>query len=182
MRARKGNKEEQQDPFEDGQPPGYHYNRQDRLSLSTAARFPDRGRGIFHKNRTLLIILLDLIIVLIIGVFLMRFLYAQVNRADLEGYSIVLRGTGSDDVVIAMLLITNRGADRKSERRVYARFSLVRNPDEEESTYVSGLAPRGEDEERILRATLPVSESSKVLYGEIRIGEAKVRLSTGLEP
>jgi hypothetical protein len=174
----KAGKEQKPDPFKEEQPPGYHYSRKDRLSLPTAPRFPERGGGIFRKNRTLLILLLDLVIVMILGVFLMRFLYAQVNRADLEGYSVVLRGLRSQEVVIATLTVSNRLSD--SEQRIFVRFSLVRNPGEEDSTYVSGSAPGARGEERILRATLPAADSPKVLYAEVRIGDTRRRLSTGL--
>jgi hypothetical protein len=185
MRLGKGKNKQRPDPFKDEQPPGYHYSRQDRLSMATAPRFRERGGGIFRRNRTLLIILLDLVIVLILGVFLVRFLYAQVNRANLEGYSVVLRGARSEGVVVATLSITNTAAASTAEQSVFARFSLVRNPDEEDSTYVSGPVPREREGERILRVAIPVSErsaSSEVLYAEVRIGDSRKRLSTGLEP
>ena len=185
MRLGKGKKEQRPDPFRDEQPPDYHYSRQDRLSMTTAPRFRERGGGIFRRNRTLLIILLDLVIILILGVFLVRFLYTQVNRANLEGYSVVLRGVKSQEVFVATLTITNTAAASTAEQSVFVRFSLVRDPDEEDSTYVSGSAPREREGERILRAVIPVSgssASSEVLYAEVRIGDSRRRLSAGLEP
>jgi hypothetical protein len=181
MRRGKAKNEQPQDPFKDEQPPGYHYSREDRLSMATAPHFRQRGGGIFRRNRTLLIILVDLVIVMILGVFLVRFLYARVNRADLEGYSVVLRGVRREEVVLATLTITNTEAASSAEQTVFARFSLVRNPDEEEATYVSGVAGEGE---RILRAVIPLSASSAsadVLYAEVRIGDSRERLSAGLE-
>jgi hypothetical protein len=185
MKLRKGKKEQRQDPFKEEQPAGYHYSRRERLSMATAPRFRERGGGIFRRNRTLLIILLDLIIVMILGVFLVRFLYARVNRADLEGYSVVLRGVRTEDVVLATLTITNRDAVSAEGQSVFVRFSLERNPDEEDSTYVTGLVPPERAGERILRAAIPLSAasaSSEVLYAEVRIGDSRERLSTGLGP
>lgn len=182
MPGKSSKSKERNDPFKDEQPPGYHYNRQERLSMPTAPRHPERRGGIFRRNRTLLIILVDLVIVLILGLFLMRFLYAQVSRADLEGYSVVLRGAYSQDVVIATLTVKNNHSESRREQRVNVRFSLVRNPGEEDSTYVSSLAPPGREEESILRATIATSRRSKVLYAEVRIGDSVKRLSTGLEP
>jgi len=185
MVRRKGKNEHRQDPFKEEQPDGYHYSRQDRLSMATAPRFRERGGGIFRRNRTLLIILLDLVIVIILGVFLVRFLYARVNRADLEGYSVVLRGARTEETVLATLTITNTAAVSAAEQSVFASFSLERNPDEEDVTYVSGLAPRQRGGERILRAAIPLSgssASSEVLYAEVRIEDSRERLSTGLEP
>jgi len=175
-------KQRRPDPFDEEQPPGYHYNRQERLAAASAPRYPARGSGIFRGNRVLLIILLDLVIVLILGLFLTRFLYARVNRADLEGYSIVLRGARLEQVVLATLTVTNRRAGNGVEQTLYVRFSLTRNPGEGESIYVSWPAPREAGRERVFRATVPVSESSRVLYAELRIGDSLERVSVGLEP
>lgn len=181
MKSGKAKKEERPDPFEDGQPSGYHYSRKQRLSLPTAPRVKDRSGGIFRKNRTLLIILLDLVIILVLGLFLMRFLYARVHRADLEGYSVVLRGFYSGEVVFATLTITNKGGSSVTGERIYARFSLDRAFKEEDTTYSSAILPDDEEEETILRVTIPAAEVVKVLYVEIEIGDTAKRLSTGLE-
>ena len=174
----KADRQRKPDPFEEEQPPGYHYSRQDRLSLPTAPRFPQKGGGIFRRNRTLLILLLDLVVVMVLGVFLVRVFYAQVNRADLEGYSVVLRGVRSQETVIATLTVANSSSE--SQQRVFVRFSLVRKPGEEESTYVSGMAPAERGGQRIMRAAVPAEDSPEVLYAEVRIGDTRKRLSTGL--
>lgn len=181
MRSRKDKREEQPDPFEDGQPSGYHYSRKQRLSLPTAPRDQDRGGGIFRKNKTLLIILLDLVIILVLGLFLMRYLYAQVHRADLEGYSVVLRGFYSGEVVFATLTITNKGGNSITGARIFARFSLDRDFNEEDTTYSSAMLPDDGEGETILRVTIPAAEGAKVLYSEVEIGDSAKRLSTGLE-
>ena len=183
MRLGKKNKNGRSDPFKDEQPPGYHYSRQDRLDMARAPRFRDSGGGIFRRNRTLLIILLDLVVILILGVFLVRFLYARVNRAELEGYSVVLRGVRTEEVVLATLAVINTSADSTGQQSVFARFSLERNPDEEDTIYASAVAPPDRGGERILRVAIPVSASSahsEVLYAEIRIGDSSRRLSAGL--
>jgi hypothetical protein len=175
---------ERSDPYRDEQPEGYHYSRRDRLSMATAPRFRDSGGGIFRRNRTLLIIFLDLVIILILGVILVRFLYARVNRADLEGYNVVLRGVRTEEVILATLTIKRTASSDTGQRTVFVRFSLERNPDEEDWVYISGIAHGGRGEERILRAAIPVSAasaSSGVLYAEVRIGDSRRRLSAGLE-
>lgn len=184
MRPGKKNKNERPDPFKDEQPTGYHYNRRDRLAMGTAPRRRDSGGGIFRRNRTLLIILLDLVIILILGLFLVRFLYARVNRADLEGYSVELRSVRAEEVILATLTITRIASTAAAEQMVYVRFSLERNPDEEDATYISGLPPRERGGESVLRAVVPrfpSSASSEVLYAEVRIGDSRRRLSAGIE-
>jgi hypothetical protein len=180
MKSRRGKKEEQLDPFEDGQPSGYHYSRKQRLSLHTAPRVQDRG-GFFRKNRPLLIIFLDLVIILVLGLFLMRYLYAQVHRADLEGYSVVLRGFYSGEVVFATLTITNRGGRSDTGERIFTRFSLDRAFKEKDTAYSSTILPHDGEGEIILRVTIPAPEGAKVLYAEVEIGDTAKRLSTGLE-
>jgi hypothetical protein len=184
LRPVKKKKDERPDPFKDEQPPGYHYSRQDRLSMASAPRFRDSGGGIFRRNRTLLIILLDLVIILILGLFLVRFLYARVDRADLEGYNVVLRGVRTEEVVLATLMVKKTASSEAAERTIHVRFSMERNPDEANSTYISGVAPPERGGERILRAAIPVypsSASSEVLYAEVRIGDSRRRLSAGIE-
>lgn len=181
LRSRKGKKEEHPDPFEKEQPPGYHYSREQRLSLHTAPGVSDRGGGFFRKNRILMLILLDLIIILVLGLFLMRYLYAQVHRADLEGYSVVLRGLPSGEVVFATLTITNKGSGSAARERIYARFSLDRKFKEADTTYSSAILPGGGQGQTILRLTIPASEGAKVLYSEVEIGDTVKRLSAGLE-
>jgi hypothetical protein len=184
MRRGKKNKNERPDPFKDEQPTGYHYSRRDRLSMANAPGRRDSGGGIFRRNRTLLIILLDLVIILILGLFLARFLYARVNRADLEGYNVVLRSVRAEGVILATLTITRTASRSAAGQMVYVRFSLERNPEEGDSTYVSGLGPRVRGGESVIRAVIPPSPSSAssdVLYAEIRIGDSRTRLSTGVE-
>ena len=174
-------KQQRPDPFAGQQPSGYHYSRRERLEAASAPRYPARGGGIFRGNRTLLIILLDLIIVLILGLLLMRFLYARVNKAELEGYSVELRAVRLEQVVLATLTVTNRRAESAAEQTLYARFSLKRNPGEEESTYASWPAPREAGKQRVFRTTIPFFEPSRVLYAELQIGDSTERVSVGLE-
>jgi hypothetical protein len=180
MRSRKGKKEQLPHPFEDEQPSGYHYSREQRLNLPTAPRVQDRGGGIFRQNRTLLIILLDLVIILVLGLFLMRYLYAQVHRADLEGYSVVLRGFSSGEVVFATLTITNKRGGSETGERIYARFSLDGEFEEKDTTYSSAFLPDDGEKETILRVTIPATERAKVLYAEVKIADTAKHLSTGL--
>ena len=184
MRPGKKQKNERPDPFEDEQPPGYHYSRQDRLDMATAPRFRGSGGGIFRRNRTLLIILLDLVIILILGLLLVRFLYARVNRANLEGYNVVLRSVRTEEVILATLTVTKTASAAAAEQTVYIRLSLERNPGEGDSTYISGLLPRERGGGSILRAAIPRSSSSassEVLYAEVRIGDTRRRISAGIE-
>jgi len=180
----KKRKKERPDPFRDEQPPGYHYSRRDRLAMAAAPRCRDSAGGIFRRNRTLLIILLDLVIILVLGLLLVRFLYARVNRADLEGYNVVLRSVRTEEVILATLTVTKTASVAAAEQTVYVRFSLERNPDEADSTFNSGPLPRERGGESMLRAAIPrsaSSASSEVLYAEVRIGESRRRLSTGIE-
>jgi hypothetical protein len=86
------------------------------------------------------------------------------------------------EVVLATLTVKNVSADSGAAERVNVRFSLVRKPGQGDSTYAAGPVPRLREEENILRASVPVSRRSKVLYAVVRIGDSVERLSTGLEP
>jgi hypothetical protein len=189
------------------QPPLRHYSREERLSLASAPRRRDAGgRGLFRRNRTLLIILLDLIIISILGIFLVRFLYSQASRAEIAGYSFVMRGFRSGDVVVAVLSIkpeageVRASAQRKRataeqkranaeqkranagpDARIYVRFSLQRNFEAKQLTFASVAAPEAEEGEVILRTTVPANSESEVLYAEVRIGDTVKRLSCGIE-
>jgi hypothetical protein len=178
------NKRENQVPKGE-QPPVFRYSREERLSLPGAPRRSDGGgRGLFRRNRTLLIILLDLIIILVLGLFLVRFLYSQTYKADIEGYLVQLSGFRYDEVVFATLKVKNTGrgeANRSvTDGRIYARFSLERSLREADSTFASSALPEPAQEETVLRAAISVEGEPEVLYAEVRIGETVRRLSCGL--
>jgi hypothetical protein len=168
------------------QPPLHHYSREERLSRASAPRPRDAGgRGLFRRNRTLLIILLDLLIISILGIFLVRFLYSQAARTEVAGYSFVLRGFRSGEVVVAALSIKPEAGKVQTaagpDARIYVRFSLQRKFEAKQLTFASTAAPEAEEGEVILRTTVPAKSESEVLYAEVRIGDTVKRLSCGIE-
>ena len=92
-----------------------------------------------------------------------------------------MRGLYFGEVVFATLTITNKGGRSVTGARIYARFSLDRAFDEEDTTYSSAILPDEGEGQTILRLTIPAAEGAKVLYSEVEIGDSAKRLSTGLE-
>jgi hypothetical protein len=84
----------------------YHYNREERLSMP-GARPPsvDKGKGVFKKNRALIIILIDILIIVIVFLLYQFFFNSPDNIAYMSGYSVVLRQSPLDDRIIFSIII-----------------------------------------------------------------------------
>jgi hypothetical protein len=167
----------------------FHSSREERLALLGAPRGErDRRRGIFRRNRTLLIVLVDILLFLFLAVFLVRFLYSQTSQARLEGYSVVLRGLVYGEVVYATLTVnSDRNVGGVNDGRIYVRFALSRDARDADAQFLSAGLPEAAGPEVILRAILagtpPVRAGggkAGTLYAEVRIGQTTRLLSFGL--
>lgn len=165
----------------------FHSSREERLGLAGAPRSDLAQRyGVFRRNRTLLIVFVDVLLFLIVAVFLVRFLYAQTPRARLEGYAVQLRGLSYGEVVYATLTVSPAGGPGSlGDGRAYVRLALAARAPETDAQFVSAQLPGADGPETVLRTALPVQEgrdAPRTLYAEVRIGDSIRRLSASLVP
>ncbi len=92
----------------------YHYKREERLGTVGHRPMRERSGGIFRRNRSLLILLLDLTIIVIVFGIWWFFLRTPTDETVVDGYRIELSARVQDDGTVATLTIRNSGSDRES--------------------------------------------------------------------
>jgi hypothetical protein len=175
-----------QKPRADG-PLEFHSSREERLALAGAPLGErDRRFGLFRRNRTLLIVFVDILLFLTLAVLLVRFLYSQTPRGRLEGCAVSLRGLVYGEVVYATLTVNReRSQAAPGDGRIHVRLALSPDAQDADVQFLSASLPEAGGPELVLRGTLTAGagpRKARTLYAEVRIGESSRRLSFGLAP
>ncbi len=159
----------------------YHYSREERLRLPGAPGPPPTG-GFLKRNRSLTILLLDLLIILILGFAFFRFIGGPASSGRLQPYTITLRALRDRDSVLATVTVRFSGrapSASEAQERVYVLLSL--SPGSGEEQPVSARLPASPAEETVLRAVLPYQQRPAVVNAVARIGSRTVRLRRSLD-
>jgi len=142
----------------------YHYDRGERLSRADA---PDPSRrdtrGVFRGNRSLMILLVDILLISLLFLTYRYLLYSPPNQARLGGYDLVLDGLSVGDRVFAGLSV-EKVRDDAPEGRIFARFFV-----ESAEVRESGTLPTRGDETVYVAGTLYVSDAGGELVAEVEI-------------
>lgn len=93
----------------------YHYKREERLGMVGHRPMKERGGSLFRSNRSLVILLLDITILLIVFGIWWFFLRTPTDETSVDGYRIELSARLQDGETVATLTIRNSGSDRGSE-------------------------------------------------------------------
>lgn len=161
----------------------FNYNRADRLLLPTAPRVSDRKGGILRGNRSLLILLLDVLLIAIIMIIgrLYLFVPAEVPTAQLGGCTFALRADSYEDVVLVYVTIrkTAEAHQVPTDGKVSVIFLIE---DTDENAVSSGFLPASTtDRDTVIAATLPRLGEKGVLVAEITVGDEVVRLTRRIQ-
>ncbi len=110
----------------------FHYSREERLSQPGAPRFrvPRKG-GLFRRNRSLLIVLIDVLLISVVFFLYRQFFASPTYESEIAGYKLLLRVFPVKDKVIVNLRVTGSRAasdgeegDAQAPDRVFVRFLL----------------------------------------------------------
>ena len=141
--------------------------------MSNAPRLDIRQRkGIFRGNRSLYIVLLDVLLICLMFFLFRNFIFKPSNRIELQGYVVTLRSRIIRDSVYAAVRIKERDAETGVERAfVELRFgdsvrqdSVALSPGEKTTYEVTALLP------------LPPDGGSGGLTVNIRMGEREASM------
>lgn len=163
----------------------FHYNREDRLKsvrpeITSRLEGCKPKKGLFRKNRTLMIILLDVLVIILLYFILMPFLNKRAQTAELAGYEMKLRAFLYEDTTFVSLGITHTGAEGNADGELaHVRFYLEEG---ENGVEVIDILPEGLEEERILRTQLEGGKKKKRVYAEVRIRGETETLRTEIIP
>lgn len=157
----------------DGMDPNYnyHYNR-DEYEKSRHSERQDFKGGPFKQNRTLLITLLDISVIVLMIMFVLPFLRKSFEVPDLNGYKLKLTHYRTEEEVFLNLLITNKTKDEVAGAElVDIEFSIEKN---DNSIYINDLLPLPgesltyrisfkEDESETASAKVVIKDESTIL-------------------
>ncbi len=162
----------------------FHYNREERLSMSNAPDLSRRGRkGFLKSNRSLIILLVDIALICVLFIAYRAFFFRPPYLEELSGYRLTLRGMALSDRIVASLWVesTSKQEENPSKsdmERIFVRFSVG-----EEELRVSEKLLLARDEPLELAASLFVRDAPHVdfLRAEVQIGQRKAVLERRLE-
>ena len=121
--------------------------------------------GIFKGNRSLLIVLLDILLIVLMIFIFKQFIFGPSYQANLAGYRIDLRGYPVENGIMVVIRLAKKVQDAP-EGRAFLHFTLGK-----EEARESLLLPSLEDEPSELKTFLPMPKPEKELKATVRIGE-----------
>ena len=144
----------------------YHYSRKERLGMPGAPGPADGSRSLFRRNRGLMILLIDIIVIVIAVILYRQFLYEPAYSAELAGYRVALRGFAIEDRVIVDLRITGTARAEPAAQRLFAVFRAGRA-----ETRLSAELPAAGESTGVTGVLLGAGSPSQV-EAEVSIGTA----------
>ena len=161
----------------------FHYDREERLkSLSKEVRGREyEPRSIFKKNKSLIFILLDIIVIVMLFLGLSIFGGISSSRKIQDGFSFQLKAFEYQDQVFISLKIKARNDLSPEENNIISADFYCGKENSEERIEVIDLLPVKNGDERILRATLPSTALRKTAYAEIDFLGKTRTLKTAVE-
>jgi hypothetical protein len=157
----------------------FHYSREQRLSMPNAPDLAMRGKkGILKGNRSLVILLVDVLLIFILFVVYRYFFYRPSYIGDLSEYTVTLRGMAVSDRVIASVRVARRqeSVTQAEPGRVYVRFLL-----KDEEIRLSEELPTIRGAAVELTASLLIPGKGQQLHAEVQIGDKTINLERRLE-
>jgi len=155
----------------------YHYNRQERLEHDLAPR-PTPPGGSFLRNRSLRIVLLNMLLLGAIVFAGQRLLLASGDQARIGAYSASLRALRFEGTVFATLSLRLTGRPSAAGERFAVRFVLEPGEGGLEQTAALPVSP---GEEVTVGEAIPLTSGDpRNLRAELTVGGKTRRLNHSL--
>jgi len=154
----------------------FHYNREDRLSREGAPDFGKRKGGILIGNRSLTILLLDILLLVLIVFVVIGLFQRSSYKGKLEGYALTLGALAYQDAAYVTLTLESSKA-AAALPRVFVKFYLLGS---DEELFVSDVLPLKEEEKIVLKGSLPLYGDEKEVLAEIKIGDKSIVLKKSI--
>jgi len=154
----------------------FHYNREDRLSREGAPDLGKRKGGILKGNRSLTILLLDILLLVLIVFVVIGLLQRSSFKGKLEGFALTLSALAYQDAAYVTLTLESLKA-AASRPRVFVKFYLSGS---DEELFVSDVLPLKEQEKIVLKASLPLYGDEEEVLAEVKIGDKSIILKKSI--
>jgi hypothetical protein len=159
--------------------PEFHYDRDERLRQRGRQEQSPKG-GLFRRNRSLTILLLDIVLILVLYLVLQFFVFGVQERHTALGCRFVLRAVAFEDDVLVTLRITRREEQAEAAESPVAR-AVFRLDGSDTRGEDADLLPSEVDEPRYLRARLPRREDAGSVTASVEVGGRTFELSAPVE-
>ncbi|RKX84161.1 MAG: hypothetical protein DRP57_06445 [Spirochaetes bacterium] len=158
----------------------FHYDRNERLSMPAAPRRDSMKRGIFKGNRSLLILLLDIIVILILMFIFFRFLNRPSYKKTEQGFQFELEAFPYADNILVSLYVKKTGKAGKSLDKTF-KVEFYTSTSSENRETLNGSFPLEPEKETILRSKLSWSGRDETVTASITIGSKVVVLKKNVK-
>jgi hypothetical protein len=165
---------------EDGQL-NYHYDRYEREGSAARNLGKPRKSGILKGNRSLLVLLLDVILILVILAVFRFVIPLFAGQTALGGYSISLKGFIYDNQIYATLKIHKKIGEESRTPDTNIVEVTFKTADGENELQVSDLLPLHSEQDRFIREVLPYKGQATRLSVKVSIDEKTKTLHTDLK-
>jgi hypothetical protein len=161
----------------------FHYNREERLSLLPEFERPrKKEKGIFKNNKSLSIILLDLIIITALSSG--YFIYTKISQNIISdsNYSFSLNSYIFDNNILITLVIKNKGNATKQATPAPFKAIITMEDNHEFYKIFFDNMPENEGSDIILRTSTPANANSKnetkknIIHAVVEYNESIIRL------
>jgi hypothetical protein len=188
----------QQEEYRDPGKLHYHYDREERMhSLSPSIRermeksdSPKKGglkKPLFRRNRSLMILLLDIIIILFLYFIILPLLGIRGGPSveQIQDYTFELNGFVFEEKSLLSLNIERVAVSEKKEdgseegKTITVVFSVEGT---EKTVEAIDVLPEEEGASRIIRASIPYNGEEKKAFAEISFADESAVVETKLRP
>lgn len=161
----------------------FHYNREERYSTlapDIVNRDSQKKRGLFRKNRSLLILFLDVLFILVLAFVIVPLLNRRASITETGNYKMQFRAFLYEDAVFLSLKIEAAEDIKAMEQNtVTVRFRLAEG---EGSETLIDLLPEQKGEIRMYRGKIDGGEGKQTAFAEVTIGDTTTELKTEVVP
>ncbi len=157
----------------------YHYNKEEREKNLSHEIKNRQKRRFLQFNRSLFIIMMDIVIIVIVFIILRPFLQKEHEADVLSGYSLELKGFIFEEKAYISLKIRLVEDTDSNINIVKVIFEIE---DSEEKLEIIDILPQGTNAVRMIRGELPLSvKEDQTVLAVVNIGKDKTVLGVKLE-
>jgi hypothetical protein len=156
----------------------FHYDREARLkNLSNALPEQTGTKGLFRRNRSLFITLLDVLVLIILFVIVTLLFRTRSAAEPIPGYGVTVSAAAFED----RILINTTFTAVKDSEDAPSGVRVVLSHGDTSRQEILDVLPGKEGEQRIVRGTLPIKSPEKKVLIEIFSGEHSAKLDVKIE-
>jgi len=158
----------------------FHYDRRERFSMPSAPKKDAKLKGIFKGNRSLLILMLDIVIILILMFIFLRFLNKPSYKKTEQGYQFELEAFPYADNILVSLYVKKTGKIGENLGNfIKVDFYTTSFPENRE--VIRKALPTNTEKESILRAKLKWSGRNETVNAAVDIGSKTIILKKSIK-